>query len=84
MNRRITLGDYEKAVLLELSKSEASLPEVQWLMARESRLRLMGCIISECYDHRYSIIQAVNKIYSVYNLPMHKCVLEGVAVLSNN
>lgn len=79
----ISLGDYEKQVLLELDTLTRS--QVREMRSKDPSFIALTRIISDSYDCAESLADCVTKIYFVYQLHSPRvCVLESVAILSNN
>lgn len=79
----LTLGNYEKRVLLELDK-ELSWPVVQWIRLSDPRLKRTELHVFHCYVYHVPVAECCNIILKSYGIPLHKCVLEGVVELGYN
>lgn len=82
-NKPITLGNFEQRVLLELD-NELSQAEIHWILRADRNSNLLFCNIIDSYEHCEDVVTCINNYLAELNLPIHKCALEGVAVLGYN
>lgn len=82
----ISLGEFEKQVLLELDK-QLTLAQSQWMRSQDPNFTLVHGTIESYFSIKADIIDVIIYIHMLYGLPTNECVLidgEGVAVLGYN
>lgn len=82
-NESQTLGNYEKQVYLELD-NELSQAEIWYALSVDRLGKKLSAHIVLSYSIGVSTTDCINSYLALLNLPLHKCDLEGVAVLGYN
>jgi len=78
-----TQGDFEKQVLLELDNT-LTYARVREIVNHDPQVLRVQGIIFVSYVLNLSVEQCVTNILTEFNMSLHECALEGVAVLGYN
>ena len=71
---KLSLGDYEKQVLLELD-NQLTLAQSQWVRNQDPSLTMVHGSVEASYESEVDVTDCVIYILKLYRLPTNECVL---------